>query len=269
MGVAIDTVQAFATAGAASPFPTALAPAPGDSLTVRNFATTDTAKMVALIYDAGGGQKVRVQSPMLHDNVTGITFEPAETPAAFLLGEEIGIRLTPGDTLSVSGGLAAAGTVSAYLVNYYSNLPGASARLHMWGDISGIIKSIKTVEVDLGAIAVGAWTDTLVTATENQLHAHTDYAVLGYDTSAAVDVVGVKGQATSNLRICGPGPTSSLELTDYFIKQSQQRGIPYIPVFNADDRFAFYVSAANRAALGGGAVHVYLELAELAQNVTP
>jgi hypothetical protein len=269
MGLAIDTVQAFATAGAASPFPTALAPAPGDSLTVRNFATTDTAKIVALLYSAGGGQKVRISSPMLHDNVTGITFEPAEVPAAFLLGEEVGVKLTPGDTLTVNGGIAAAGTITAGLVNYYSNLPGASARLHMWADISGIIKSIKSVEVDLGAIAVGAWTDTLITATENQLHAHTDYAVLGYTASAAVDILGVKGQATGNLRVCGPGPTSTLDLTDYFLKQSIQRNIPYIPVFNGDDKGAFYVSAANHVAVGGGATHAYLVLAELSQTVTP
>ena len=32
----------------------------------------------------------------------------------------------------------------------------------------------------LNAIAVGAWTDTLITATENQLHANASYAVLGY-----------------------------------------------------------------------------------------
>lgn len=269
MGLAIDTVQAFATAGAASPFPTALAAAPGDSLTVRNFAPADSAKLVALIYDAGGGQKVRVASPMLHDNVTGLTFEPAEAPAAFLLGEEVGVKLTSGDVLTVQGGIAAAGTITAALVNYYTNLPGASARLHMWGDISGIIKSIKSVEVDLGAVAVGAWTDTLITATENQLHAHTDYAVLGYMSSAAVDVIGVKGQATGNLRVCGPGPTSTLELTDYFLKQSIQRNIPYIPVFNGDDRGSFYVSAAHHVALGAGAAHVYLVLAELTQPVTP
>lgn len=266
---AIDTVQYFSTQAAASAFPTALAVAPGDPPGIRSFAPTDTANMTALIYSAGGGQKVRVASPMLHDNVTGLTFQPAEVPSAFLLGDEVGVRLTAVDTLSVYGGIAAAGTITAALVVYYSNLPGVQARLHMWGDISGIIKSIKSVEVDLAAIAVGAWTDTIITATENQLHAHTDYAILGYDVSAAVDVVGVKGQATGNLRVCGPGPTSTLDITEYFVLRSAKMGIPYIPVFNGDDRGAFYVSAANHAALGGGAASVYLILAELSSTVTP
>lgn len=266
---AIDTVLAFSTQGAAAPFPVALNPPAGDSLTVRNFATTDWAKLAALIYSAGGGQKVRVTSPMLHDNNTGLTFAPGEVPAAFLLGGEVGVKLTPGDTLTVQGGIAAAGTITAALVNYYSNLPGGSARLHSWGDISGNIKSIKSVEVDLAAVAVGAWTDTLITNTENQLHAHTDYAVLGYDVNPAVDIVGVKGQATANLRACGPGPTSTLDITEYFVFKSNELGVPYIPVFNADDKGAFYVSAANHAAIAGGAASVYLILAELVSPVTP
>lgn len=266
---AIDTVLAFSTQAAAAAFPTALAATPGDSLTVRNFALTDSGRIAALIYSAGGGQKVRVASPMLHDNVTGLTFAPGEVPAAYLLGGELGVSLTPGDTLAAYGAIAAAGTIVLGIVNYYSNLPGASARLHSWGDISGIIKSVKSVEVDLAAVAVGAWTDTVITNTENQLHADSDYAILGYDVNPAVDIVGVKGQATGNLRICGPGPVSTLDITEYFVNKSEDMGMPYIPVFNGQDRGSFYVSAANHAAIAGGAASVYLILAELTQTITP
>jgi hypothetical protein len=269
MGAAIDTVLAFSTQGAASAFPTALAPATGDSLTVRNFQLTDKASCEAVLYSAGGGERVRVTSPRLHDNVTGLTWEPAEDPAAFLMPREGSIALASGDLLAVYGGIAAAGTITAALVNYYSNLPGVAARLHMWGDISGIIKSFKTVEVDLGAIAVGAWTDTLLTATENQLHSDSDYAVLGYQASAAMTAVGVKGAFTGNLRACGPGPTSTLDITEYFVRMSEDNGVPYIPVFNAQDRFACYVSACSRVAAGAGVNHVYLILAELTQTITP
>lgn len=269
MGAAIDTVLAFSTQAAASAFPTALAPATGDSLTVRNFQLTDKAQTEAVLYSAGGGQKVRIASPRLHDNVTGLTWEPAEDPAAFLLPQDANIALASGDTLSMFGGIAAAGTITAGLVNYYSNLPGVAARLHMWGDISGNIKAYKTVEVDLGAIAVGAWTDTLFTATENQLHSASDYAVLGYETNTALTGIGVKGAFTGNLRACGPGPTSTLDISEYFVFMSERNGVPYIPVFNADDRFACYVSAFHRVAQGAGAAHVYLVLAELASPVTP
>lgn len=266
---AIDTVACFSTQGAAAPFPVALAAAPGDSLAIRNFPTGQYAQLEALLYDAGGGQRVRVQSPNLHDNQTGITFEPAETPANFLIGAPFSVGLQANDQLAVSGGVAAAGTIVAGLQVYYSQLPGISARLHSWGDISGNIRYTKSVEVDLAAIATGAWTDTLITATENQLHANKDYAVLGYQCSAAMDIVGVKGSATGNLRVCGPGASSTLDITEYFVYMSEENNLPYIPVFNSDDRFAFYVSAFHRAAVGAGVNHVYLILAELINTVTP
>ena len=266
---AIDTIGVFSTQGAASPFPTALAPIPGDSLSVRNFPAGQYAQIEALVYSAGGGQRVRVVSPNLHDNQTGLTFEPAEVPAQFLVPQDASVGLQANDQLSVYGGIAAAGTITGALQVYYSQLPGISARLHSWGDISGNYKYIKSVEVDLNAIAVNAWSDTLITATENQLHANKDYAVLGYQCSAAIDVVGVKGSATGNLRVCGPGATSTLDISEYFVYMSERNNLPYIPVFNSDDRFAFYVSALNHAAVGGGADHVYLILAELITPVTP
>lgn len=266
---AIDTVAFFSTQGAASAFPTALGAAPGDSLSIRNFPAGASATLESLIYSAGGGERVRVVSPNLHDNQTGLTFEPAEVPAAFLIPGPLSVNLQANDTLTVQGGIAAAGTIAGALGIYYSQLPGISARLHMWGDISGNIRYVKSVEVDSGAIAVGAWTDTLITVTENQLHANKDYAVLGYQCSAAIDVVGVKGSATGNLRVCGPGASSTLDITEYFIYMSEENNIPYIPVFNSDDRFAFYVSAFNHVAVGAGTDHVYLILAELINPVVP
>ncbi len=268
MGIAIDTVQCFATAGAASPFPTALAAAPGDSLAVRAFNPAKAAQIDAVIYSAGGGQKIRVQSPLMHDNVTGLTWQPGEVPAAYLLPPEAGIDINPVDTIQVFGAIAAAGTITAGLVNYYDDLRGIEAQLVRWADISGNIKYYKSVEVDLAAVAVGAWTDTLLTATENQLHSDQDYAILGYDVNPAVDIVGVKGAFTGNLRICGPGPVSTLDITDYFVYRAEKNKKPWIPVFNANDRTAIFVSAANHVAIGGGAASVYLLVAQLKNRIT-
>lgn len=266
---AIDTVAAFSTQAAAATFPTALAAAPGDSLSVRNFPAGQYAALNALIYSAGGGQKVRVQSPNLHDNQTGLTFEPAEVPSQFLVPQDAQVQLQANDTLTVNGAIGAAGTIVAGLQVYYSQLPGIQARLHSWGDISGNYKYIKSVEVDMAAIAVGAWTDTLITNTENQLHANKDYAVLGYQVNTAVDLVGVKGSATGNLRVCGPGTGETLDVTEYFVYMSERQRTPYIPVFNSDDRFAFYVSCFHHAAVAGAAQHVYLILAELINTIVP
>jgi hypothetical protein len=78
-----------------------------------------------------------------------------------------------------------------------------------------------------------------------------------------IDIVGVKGIATSNLRMCGPGPGTSLDISSYYVYQSEQSNRPYVPVFQANDRGAFFVSCANHAAIGGGSSEVFLLLAEL------
>lgn len=266
MGRAIDTVLAFATAGAASPFPTALAATTGDSLSVRSFDRTKKAYLQSVIYSAGGGQLGRVASPLMHDNVTGLTFEPAEVPANWELPPEGAVELRPTDTISAFGGIAAAGTIVMGLVNYYEDLDGADGKFFNWADIRGLVRYIKSFQVSLGAIAVGAWTDTLITTTENQLHADEYYAILGYQCSAAVDIVGFKGSATANLRVCGPGPVSSLDISEYFITFSEKSGRPCIPVFNANDRTAFYVSAAAHAALAANAESVFPIVAQLTRR---
>lgn len=266
---AIDTVGAFSTQAGAAAFPTALAAVPGDSLAIRNFPTGQFAGIESVIYAAQAGTKVRIQSPLLHDNVTGLTWQPGEVPSQFQVPRDIAIAVQPNDLIQVFGQATAAVTITAALQIYYDQLPGVQARLHSWGDISGNYKYIKSFEVDLLAVAVGAWTDTLFTATENQLHAGKDYAILGYDVNPAVDVVGFKGSFTGNLRVCGPGPVSTLDITEYFIRMAELNNKPFIPVFNANDRFACYVSALNHAAIAGGAASVYPIVAELISPVTP
>jgi len=113
---AIDTVGVFATAGAASPFPTPLAAAPGDSLAIRNFPLSAYAAIEGLFYAAGGNQRIRVQSPNLHDNQTGLTFEPLESPAQFLVPQSQSVYVQANDQLALNGGIAAAGTIAGLLV---------------------------------------------------------------------------------------------------------------------------------------------------------
>lgn len=263
MGIAIDTIQYFSTQAGAAAFPTALATAQGDPAQIRNFNTAKKAWLHSFIYSAGGGQKARITSPLLHDNVTGLTFQPGEIPANFLIPAMSGVQVHANDTPLVSGGIAGAGTITAGLQVYYEDLDGAAARLFHWKDIEHKIKAYKSLEVSLAAIAVGAWTDTKITITEDQLHADSYYAVIGYNVDPAVDLVGVKGSATANLRVCGPGPVSTLDISNYYAYMSIQANLPFVPVFNANDKGAFYVSAANHAAVAANAAEVYLFLAEL------
>lgn len=269
MGVYIDTVAGTVTAGATTAKALANATmAAGDSLQVRSFGQTGYARLEALFLKGTAKDQVRVTSPMFHDNVTGLTWGTAETPSVELLPQYVGQPLVSGDTLALAAGAAAGTSTIAALLNYYSDPNGPVARLHNWGDISGIIKSVKLLEVDCTASGtVGTWSDTAVNTTDKQLHANTDYAVLGYETDTSLAVVGIKGQATNNLRVCGPGATQTLDLTDWYVKMSERHGTPHIPVFNSDNQGATYVSVLDTAA--STAAKVYLVLAELASTITP
>lgn len=243
---------------------TAATVTPGDSSIVRNFPAVNPAYMEAIAVQSSGVRAARVTSPLLHDNVTGMTFQFAEQPSSFLLPQEVGQPIQPGDTLTVALDAAATSDSVAALIHYYTNLPGTAARLAMWGDISGNVKSIKPVEIDcVSSATIAAWSDTLITNTENQYHAKTDYAVLGYQSSVAVAAVAVKGQETANLRVGGPGVITSFDTSDYFITMSALHGRPHIPVISADNRFSVYVSVlANTASV---ATKITLILAELSQ----
>lgn len=263
MGLAIDTVLGHVTNSAAL---AAVTLANGDSATVRSFAPPAVALLETIVRDGATSGQVQVKSPMFHDDVRGIQFETDEGPSLFLLPASIGQGLVSQDTLSISANSGAADSTVVGLCNYYSNLSGAAARLHSWGDISGMIKSIKPLEVAVTSSAtIGEWTDTVVTTTENLLHANQDYAILGYVTDAALSLIGVRGQETGNLRVCGPGSDQTLDITEYFVYMSERHGTPHIPVFNSANKDSFYVSVANKAASADA--NVQLVLAELTQNL--
>lgn len=268
MGVAIDTVVFAATNPGAAPAADNAAVAAGDSKTIRNYNLSTGARIIFLARQGTTSGFVGLKSPRFHDVSRGIQFILSETPAVKLLPEEIGQPVFSGDTLqiTISGGAAEADG-GAFAV-YYDDLPGAAAALKSWSDVSSSIVNLKPVEVDVtqGATAF-AWVDTALTTTENLLKADTYYAVLGYTTDTAALVVGIKGVATSNLRVCGPGPTSSFATDDYFLRQAMESMRPNIPVINANDRAGIFVSLAGFAT--GGTTKVELLLAELAGNYRP
>jgi hypothetical protein len=263
MGVAMDMAAGFVTNQVAL---TGVTVSPGDSLTVRNFDPPAFARLEAVIMKGGQSVTVRITSPMFHDVSRGLTFISAQAPTQVQLPQDIGQPLRAQDTLIMQLLSGAANSTMAVLQNYYSDLGGASARLHSWGDISGLIKSIKPIEVDcVSSATIGTWVDTGITATESLLHATTDYAILGYQVDVAVAAVAVRGQDTSNLRVGGPGSTLQDTTVDYFIDADSRHSGPHIPVFNSANAGSTVVSVIDNAA--STAVKVQLICAELTQSV--
>src|SRR6266581_4933619 len=191
---------------------------------------------------------------------------PGESPSVYGIPGLAAEQLHPQDTLAVSVAGGAAETDIVILHNYYTDLPGAAARLHSWGDIAGNIAHVKPIRVAVTTSAtIGAWADTVITTTENLLKANTDYAVLGYSTNTALGAIGIKGPDTSNLRATGPGATSEFATSNYFAYLSQSPCLPFIPVFNAANANATFVSSC--AATASVAAVVELIVAQLSSNL--
>lgn len=266
MGLAIDTilVDLHNTATTAAGLTAGTVTNSGDSLSVRSFKDGAYATLENVCVQCTTPPKrVRILSPRLHDNVTGLTWQALENPTEFLVAAELSQALYSADTLIVQLEAAASSDSLAALFVYYSDLPGVDANLKTWAQIENRIINIKPIEVDCTSSGtIGTWVDTAVNTTDTQLKANYEYAVLGFTESANLACVAVKGPATGNLRIGCPAASPTLRLTDYFIFQSQQGNRPYIPVFNANDRAATYVSvAANTASVTS---NVYMVCAQLA-----
>lgn len=265
---AIDTIASFQTT-VGSTFAAGVM-ANGDSASIRNFPQTSEALLLAAFSDhVTSVQPFRVRSPLLHDNVQGIRFFPGQTPSQQLLPQQVAQRLHPQDLLTFELSTAAAtGKALAALSLYYTQLPGAAARLYNPGDVLGIVADIKPVVISIasGANTAGQWLDSLITEDESLLHANTDYAVLGYATDVALASIAVKGIDTGNLRVGGPGVLQSDVTSDYFVALSMRSGLPCIPVINSANAGATNVSIISAAATAAIA-NVQLVLAELSQNL--
>jgi hypothetical protein len=260
MGLAVETIGFSAVnpgaVGAAAVM------AGSDSNRVRNFGGAGGARLVDVFRQGATTGFVRLVSPALHDVSRGITLLSAETPFRFPFPRETGQPLAAGDTLAITLSGGAAETDVGAAVIYYDDLDGISARLYSWPDIVGAIDTIKPVQVNFNTAAPGTWVDTAVNATEDLLDADYKYAVLGYLTDTALCVIGCRGQETGNLRLCGPGAIDTNATADYFVRASQDLGKPYIPVFSANNKAGFQVSALGTPA-AATAVQSQLILARL------
>lgn len=244
MGLAIDTaVFTVTNPGSGGAAATINA---GDIAGVRSFNPPSTAVLDFVTRMGATEGFVSIRSPRFHDPVRGFQVITSETPAVLLMPRETGQPVYSADvfTIQVSGGSAEVDG-GAFGV-YYTDLGGANSKYLNWSDISSSVRNLAPIEVDVAAQATaGAWTDTVITTTENLLKADTYYAVLGYLVDTACIAVGIRSPETANYRCCGPGPTQSFPTDDYFIRMNQRQGRPYIPVFNANNRAGIYVSTST------------------------
>jgi hypothetical protein len=197
--------------------------------------------------------------------VQGIRKIAAAAAVRNLFGDELEQRLYPNDPLRFDMTGGGAEVDAAALLVYYRDLPGINARLELWESIKARIVDIMGHVVDVaGPATSGDWSaGTVITTPNDNLKADTDYAVLGYETSAECLAVALSGTDTGNLRVGGPGPTEAIETRDWFIGLSKHHGTPHIPVIQSNNRGNTLVHVARITA--AGTVNVSLQLARLSR----
>jgi len=243
---------------------TAVTNATGDSNTVRSFDISTSQAHLEQAWALGAtAGVVRVRSPRLHDVSQGVRMNYAVTDPRPLLTSYADEGLYAQDTLIIEQSGGGAETDCESVLIYYDDLPGVNARLAMLGDIAPRIAHIMTVEVDLttGGTAGDYGGSAAINSNFDVLKANTDYAILGYTTSASVLSVGIKSADFGNLRVGGPGHIQRDETRNWFPWLTEKTGRPHIPVFNAANKANTLVDLVHTATSTG--ITVTLELAQL------
>lgn len=262
MGAALQVVSGRVTNPGATVTPTT--PATGDSFQVQNFDTPAAASLIdAWALEATAGI-LSIHSPRMHDNIQGIRTKILAATPQPVLPDWSSQPLVAQDTLIVALSGGGAETDGCTLLNYYTDLPGANARLYNWSEIEPRVRNILTNEVSIttGATVGDYGGGVAINSLFDLLKANVDYAVLGYNTDTSVQTVGLRGPDTSNFRLGGPGSNARFETRDWFVRQAARNNLPLIPVFNAANKGATIIDLVHNAA--GATVIVDLILAELA-----
>lgn len=234
--------------------------ATGDTTVVRAFAPGSRAKLLsAWALNATAGQH-RVRSPRLHDFVNNLLVNVKAANGQPLYAEFVQQDIFSQDTLTVelSGGGAETDTES--LLVWYENVPGMDARLYQWADIQSRIRDYVTLTFALttGATLGDYVGSTAFSAATGNLYANMDYAILGYETSAAVTTVGIRGPDTGNARIGGPGTTQQIETRRWFAQTALENGVPLVPVINSANVGGTLLDVVQNAANVNPTVNVIL-----------
>lgn len=242
MPPAIDTITATITqapvAGGAA------AAVAGDSLVIRS--TSGRVRLLNAWIDTDAAGFVQVTSPKLHDNTRGLRFRTQAHQPMPLLPFETMQDLYPVDTLAVTIASAnTAGKIDNFtMMVYYDDLSGVAQTLIDVPTLEKRKLETVTVEYAPGAPAAGNAYSGLA-AINNQsdlLKRGSSYALVGYQVSANVPTLTIRGADSGNLRIPMPGFSPAGDMSAaFFYDLSDRTGLPLIPVFQANNSPAIFI----------------------------
>jgi hypothetical protein len=265
MPLAMDSVGGAVTESAVTTF-VAVTPGSGDTFAVRNINPGGSAYLEWICRNGTHIGKMRIRSPLLHDDVNGIR-KDCVIGIDYHLGSQVAQQyLTANDVLILeSTGTAADVDTLAYGI-WYSDLAGIGADLHMPADLAGMVKNIVSwPTASVSGATIGNWGDVAINATVDLLHGNSSYAILGYTLDVGVTAVAIRGPDVGNMRCGGPGVVQPVLTETWFVDLSNYTGRPHIPVISANNKAGTYISTI--ALTASVASNVTLIAAELTQHI--
>lgn len=246
----------------------ALAPGTGDSATFFNVPQGSVAYLAEIWgVDDAHACELSLYASRFHDQVFGIRGEipsgAATSPVkrTFLMSPSgHDQKIFPSDVLTVQANGTASDNVNATLVLYYADIPGISARLATYDYVRGHTRNLVGINVALTPGAGNWGASVALNASDNRLHANTDYAVLGFTANLALAAVGLSGIDTGNLRTGFPVVGDPAHDAYGFSDFARSYNAPLIPIINSNNAGSTFLQAAHTAAT---ATKVDVLLAEL------
>lgn len=248
----------------------ALAPGTGDSLTFQN-VPQDSVSTFAEVWavDDAHACELSFYASRWHDQQFGIrmevpsgaAFAPVNQPVNVLGGGAIQ-PIFPSDVLVPRVNGTASDNVNATALIYYENLPGIDARLMSWATFRTAYKNLVGINVSLTPGAGNYGNTVALNASDNRLHANTDYAVMGFTCKTPCALVALSGVDTGNQRVGGPVLGDPSHDEELFLDLAKKYDAALIPVINSNNAGAVNLQAAN---VNNTAIAVDVMLAELKQ----
>lgn len=236
----------------------ALAAVSGDSLQIADFAAGTKAYVEEIIAgNSAHSQEVSVYSTRFGDPIYGQRVQQMFNPTLsgddgvpqLLLPDELDIEVYNSDTLSAQVFGTATDNANVTLQVFYENLPGSSQLLASWEQVrNNFVKSLG-IEVTVSPGTAGQpGTAVALTANDNRWVTDASYAVLGLTSSVPLMCVRLYGPDTGYAKIPIPGSWYQKLSAGYFVRQARLRGVPHIPIINANNAGLTFLDAIHTSA---------------------
>jgi hypothetical protein len=252
------------TGGAFEP----LAPGTGDSATFFNVPQGSPAYLGEIWgVDDDTTCELSLTASRFHDQVFGIreqipagsSLSPAGR-ASLISPAGLDQPIFPSDVLTVQANGTAGDNVNVTFVLYYQDIPGISARLATYDYVYGNMKNLVGIDTPLTA-GTGDWgTGVALNASDNRLHANTDYAVLGFTSDLPCAAVGLSGIDTGNLRVGGPVLAEPEHDAYLFADFARKYNAALVPIINSNNAGSIVLQGADPT---NTAIKLHVTLAEL------